>query len=162
MRLRIVVSVRPLFQPCNPQIDLAHLKAGQFDAEIKTEQRQLPELLRQEPVVPGADLGQPVIGDHKGPRLGPGQVIEAERRNLVPAELASGKQPAMTGDEVAFAVDQDRNIEAERSDAGRDLLDLPFGVEPRIGRIGLELLDAAIDHGKRFGSSHAGEPSRAI
>src|ERR1700741_5023714 len=43
------------------------------------------KLLRQEAVVPGADLRQPIVGDHEGARLGGGQVIEAEGWNLAPA-----------------------------------------------------------------------------
>ena len=66
----------------------------------------------------------------------------------------------MTGNDVAFGIDQDRNIEPERFDAGRDLPDLPFAVAPRIGGVGLKLIDAAIHHLERFGFSRAGEPSR--
>ena len=35
------------------QIDLADLEAGQLEAEIETEQREVLKLLRQQPVVPG-------------------------------------------------------------------------------------------------------------
>jgi cold shock CspA family protein len=45
-------------------------------AEIETEQREVLKLLRQQPVVPGGDLGQPVIGDHEGAGLRWGQVTQ--------------------------------------------------------------------------------------
>jgi hypothetical protein len=36
----------------DPQVDLAHLKAGEFEAEIEANQRELFELLGQQLVVP--------------------------------------------------------------------------------------------------------------
>src|SRR6266436_10442387 len=71
----------------DPQIDLGHLEAGDLEAEIEPEEREVLELLGQQPVVPGGDFGQPVVGDRKGASLGRRQVIEAERRYLAPAEL---------------------------------------------------------------------------
>jgi hypothetical protein len=59
-------------------------------------------------------------------------VIEAQRRHLAPAELATGKKSPMTGDDVALTIDQDRNIEPERLDAGGDLPDLLLAVKPRV------------------------------
>jgi hypothetical protein len=37
----------------DPQIDLAHLKAGHFDVEIKTAERKVAQLLGQQTVIPG-------------------------------------------------------------------------------------------------------------
>ncbi len=56
----------------DPQVDLAHLEAGHFEVEVETAERKVPELLGEQTVVPGRDLGQPVVGDHEGARLGRG------------------------------------------------------------------------------------------
>jgi len=42
-----------------------------------------------------------------------GQVIQAQRRHLGPAELLGGEQPTVTGDHVAVAIDHDRDIEVK-------------------------------------------------
>ena len=73
-------------------------------------------------------------------------MIEAEGRNLAPAELAGGNQPAMAGDDLVAAIDQDRNIKTEGFDAGGDLPDLLLAVAPWVGCVGLKLVDAAIDY----------------
>jgi hypothetical protein len=72
-------------------------------------------------------------------------VIEAERRHLGPAELATGQQTAVTRDHIVFAIDQNRNIEAERPDAVGDLSDLLLTVPARVGGVRLQLIDATID-----------------
>ena len=142
---RVVVGLGRVVERCDPQIDLAHLEAGDLDVEIEAEQRELLELLGQQPVVPGGDFGQPVIGDHEGAGLRRGQVIEAQCRHLGHAELAAGEQPAMPGDHIAVAVDQDRDIEAEGLDAVGDLPDLLLGVAPRVCRVRFQLVDATVN-----------------
>jgi hypothetical protein len=44
---RVLGRSGQFFQGCNPQVDLAHLETRELDAEIKTEQREILELLRQ-------------------------------------------------------------------------------------------------------------------
>jgi hypothetical protein len=88
-------------------------------------QRELFELFGQQAVIPLRDLGQSVVGNSEGSGLHRGEVIEAERRHLGPAELVTGQQPAVTRDYIVCAVDQNRDIEAESSDAVGDLSDLP-------------------------------------
>jgi hypothetical protein len=68
------------------------------------------ELLRQQPIVPRRNLGQPVVGDHKGAGLRGGQVIETQCRHPAPAELTTGLEAAVPGDYVVVAIDQDRDI----------------------------------------------------
>ena len=135
----------------DPQIDLAHFEAGDLEAEIEVEQRELLELLRQEPVVPARDLGQPVVGDHKSAGLRRGQVIEAQRRHLGHAELARRQAarpwPAIT---LSLAIDQDRDDEAEVLMLSRDLPDLLLTVAPRIGRVRLQLVNRSIDDLQAF------------
>jgi hypothetical protein len=103
------------------------------------------ELLGQQAVVPIRDLGQAIVGNSEGSGLRRGEVIEAERRHLGPAELTTGQQPPMTRDHIVFAIDQNRNIEAEGSDAVGDFSDLLLAVPARVGGVRLQLVDATID-----------------
>jgi hypothetical protein len=88
--------------------------------------------LRQEPVVPAADLSQPVVSDHKGVDLRWGQMIEAEGRHFRNAEFAAGEQPAMPGNYVIVAIDQDRDIKTKNPDTVGDLSDLLLAMDPRV------------------------------
>jgi hypothetical protein len=49
------------------------------------------------------------------------------------------------GDDLAVAVDQDRNVKAKGLDAVGDLPDLLLGMMPRVGGVRLQLRDPAID-----------------
>jgi hypothetical protein len=40
-------------------------------------------------------------------------VIETQRRHLAHAELTTREQPAVTGDDIVLAINQDRDIEVE-------------------------------------------------
>ena len=144
---RIVVGLGRVLERCDPQIDLGHLEAGDLDVEIEAEQRKILELLGEQPVVPGGDFGQAVVGDHEGAGLRRGEVIEAQGRHLGQAELAAGQQPAVPGDDVAVAIDQDRDIEAEGLDAVGDLPDLLFAVTTGINGVRLKLIETG---GSRF------------
>ena len=98
----------------------------------------------EQPVVPGADLGEPIVGDHEGAGLRRGEVIEARRRHLGHAELAGCKQATMTADHVAVGIDQDRDIETECLDAAGDLPDLLRAVAPWVGRVRFQLFNLPI------------------
>jgi hypothetical protein len=115
-------------QRSDHQIDLRGVEAGGLDIEGEIDDRQVLQLFGQKAIVPGADFGQSVVGDHEGPALGLGQVIETDCRNFGPAELLGRQQAAMTGHHVAGAVDEDRDIEAKALDALSDLSDLLLAV----------------------------------
>jgi hypothetical protein len=51
-------------------------------------------------------------------------MLEAQGWHLVHAELAASEQPAKSGDQIAVAIDQNRDIEAKDPDAFSNLLDL--------------------------------------
>jgi hypothetical protein len=146
---RVVILLGHVIERGDPQIDLGHLEAGHLEAEIESEEREVLELLGQQPVVPGGDLGQPVVGDRKGASLGRGQVIETERRYLAAAELAASEQPAVTGDHVELGIDEHRDVKAEGLDAVGDLPDLLLAVEPRVRGVGFELVDRPVDYRNR-------------
>jgi hypothetical protein len=109
-------------------------------------QGEVLELLCEQPVVPGRDLGEPVVGDPKGAGLLGREVIEAQRRDLAPTELTTRAQPTVPGDHVVVAIDQDRDIEVEGLDAIGDLPDLLLGMLTRVRRIRLELVDPTINN----------------
>jgi len=91
----------------------AQLEAGDLEAEIEVEQREILQLPCQQPVVPDRDLGKPVIGDHKGASPGWGQMIDAHRRRLGHAECAGGQDPAVTGNYPSVAINENRDDETE-------------------------------------------------
>jgi hypothetical protein len=66
-------------------------------------------------------------------------MIEAQGRHLIPAELPTSEQPATSGDHIAIAIDEDRDIEAKNSDAFSNLLDLLLAVQPRVCRVRFKL-----------------------
>ena len=52
---RVGTRGRRVVERGDPQIDLAHLKAGDFDVKIETAERQVAQLLGQQTVVPSRD-----------------------------------------------------------------------------------------------------------
>jgi len=143
---RVVVGFRHSVERRDPQINLAHLKAGDLDVEIKVKQGEALELLGEQPVVPDGDLGQPVVGDHKGAGLRRGEMIETQGRHLGPAELSTGEEPAVTRDDVEIGIDQHRHIEAESLDAVGDLPDLLLAVAARVGGVRFQLVYPVINN----------------
>jgi len=72
-------------------------------------------------------------------------MLEARGWHLVDAEFATSEQPAMSGDHIAIAIDQDRDIEAKHSDAFGNLLDLFLAVSARVCRVRFKLGSRAKD-----------------
>ena len=106
---------------------------------------EVAELLREQPVIPGRDLAQPVVGDHEGARLCGREMIEAKCGHLGNANFATGEVPAVTHDYVTVAIDQDWDIEAESLDAVGNLPDLPLTVPAWVAWIRFELVDRPVD-----------------
>ena len=68
--------------------------------------------------------------------------------SVQPSSWQASKRPC-PGDDGVVAVDQDRDVEAERLDAAGELLDLPLGVAAQ-GAIGWpQLVDALGGHRQR-------------
>src|SRR5262249_51903110 len=103
------------------------------------------QLLRQQSVIPGGDLSEPVVGDHKRASLCGAQMIQAEGRHLGHAERAGGQDPAVTGNYPSAAIYQDRDNETESLDALRELPDLLLAMPARVRRIERELVDRPLD-----------------
>jgi hypothetical protein len=101
-------------------------------------------LLGQQPVVPSSVLGQFVVGDHKGADLSWAQMLEANGRDLRHTERSGSLGSAMPADDLAIAIDQNRNNEVEHLDALGDLLKLFPAVPARVRGIGLQCIDPTI------------------
>jgi len=129
----------------DPQIDLGHLETGNFKAEVETGQRKVLELLREQPVIPGGNLSEPVVGDHESAGLRPGEVIQTQRRHLGKAKRVAGRQPTMSGNRMELSIDQNRNIKTECRNAAGELTNLLPAVLTGVSRIRLDLLDRAVD-----------------
>ena len=68
-------------------------------------------------------------------------MVERDGRNLGKAEATGGEQPRVARDDAALAVDQDRDVEAERRDAVGDAGDLADRMQAGVAGVGLERLD---------------------
>lgn len=129
----------------DPEIDLRHRKPRRLDREVEIETREVFERLAEQPLVPGRSIGEPVAGNGESARLRLAQMLKRDRRHLGPAEKLAGFEPAVTGDDLQLAVDEDRRIEAEGLDALRNLADLPLIMRADIPRIGEEGCDRPVD-----------------
>jgi hypothetical protein len=72
------------------------------------------------------------------------QMFEANGRDLPHTKGSGSLGSAMPADDLAIAIDQNRNNEVEDLDALRDLLELLPAVPARVRRIGLQSVDPTI------------------
>ena len=79
------------------------------------------EVARQTIAAPAGDLCAFIVSDYKGARSRAGALIEAQLWHRGDAEFAAGGEAIPTRDEVAIAIDQDREIEAQTLEAVGDL-----------------------------------------
>src|ERR1700730_3639949 len=63
------ILIRYSARPFDQQVDLGHIETGKLQAEIEVQLREFAQLLAEEAVVPGGDLGQAIVGDHEGAGL---------------------------------------------------------------------------------------------
>ena len=123
-------------------LDFAIVETGEI--EIEASRLQIRQFQGQQFIVPAGTLGELVLGQDEGALLPLGQVGQFDHRQIRHVELARREDATVPGDDAALAVDQDRVVEAELPDAGRDLGDLFLAVRARIAGIGDQRLDRAI------------------
>jgi hypothetical protein len=123
------------------QIDFRHREAGDFEAEIEFDRRELVQDLAEQPLIPTRQLGQAIVGDAEGPRPFGRKVLDADYRDLNPPQPPQREDPAMSGQDLVVAVDQDRDKAAEGFDAIGDLTYLPSAMLLWIPRVGFEPAD---------------------
>jgi hypothetical protein len=71
-------------------------------------------------------------------------VIEAQRRHLGNANIATGQRSAMASNYVVVAIDQDGDDKAEGLEAFANLPDLLLGMAPRVGGIRFQFVNSTI------------------
>ena len=121
---------------------LVELGVGEADdRQVEVLGQQLLQLAGEQRLVPGAELGQLVVGDAVGPPLRLGQVVEHDHRRLGQPELRRRQDAAVPGDHLAVAGDEHRHRPAELRHRAGDLRDLVGAVGLRVPRIGLQALE---------------------
>jgi hypothetical protein len=85
-----------------------------------------------------------VFGDHVGATLRLREMVENDDRDGLKPELPRGFEPAVTGDHLAIARDQDRVGPTELDDARCDLRHLLRRVGPRVARIGRQPIEGPL------------------
>ena len=103
--------------------------------QIKASFLQLSQFKAQQVIIPGGVLADLVVGQDQCLALDLGQVLHGYDGHLGHAELAGGKQPAVTSDDVVLSVHQDGGTPAKLGDAGRDLCHM--GVRVQLGISGV-------------------------
>ena len=68
-------------------------------------------------------------------------MVERDRGYVLKPEAPGGEEPAMTREDAALRVDENRDVEPERRDAVGDAGDLPGGMNARVSLIGPQSLD---------------------
>lgn len=122
--------------------------------EIEGLQRfKLAEFQPQQVLVPARLLRQPVVRDRIGPQVSFGEVRQHQGRDQRQPELLGGLHTAMSRNEPAPVIDQNRLGEAELADRGRELRDLLLGVSARIALRGLEIARRPHLHHRRRNDS---------
>ena len=127
----------------------------------KSSASQLLQLAGEQRLVPGAELGQLVVGDPVGPPLLLGQVVEHDHRRLGQPELRGRQDAAVPGDHLAVARHQHRHRPAELRHRARDLRDLVRPVRLGVPRIGLQALERpSLDALRSEAQGHVGSSCR--
>jgi hypothetical protein len=88
--------------------------------------------------LPAADHG---VRDAKSPRLFGREMLDPDYRDFNPPKPLQGNHPAMSGQDLVVAIDQNRDEVAERFDGVGNLPDLPSAMLLWISRVGFELAD---------------------
>ncbi len=121
---------------------LVELGVGEADErQVEVVGRQLLQLAGEQRLVPGAELGQLVVGQTVGLPLLLGQVVEHDHRRLGQPELRGRQDAAVPGDHLAVARHQHRHRPAELRHRAGDLRDLVRPVRLGVPRIGLQALE---------------------
>jgi hypothetical protein len=123
------------------QIDFSHGKTCDLEAEIELDCREFVQDLAEQPLIPRREFSQAIVRDAEGPRLFGREVLDPDYRDLSPPKPLQAEQPAMSGQDLVFAVDQNRDDGTEGSDALCDLLDLPSAMLLWVPRVWFELAD---------------------
>ena len=143
----IRVVVRDGLRPLDQEVDLGRLEAGDLDFEVELDFGQVLELDREQGLVPAGKLREAIVGDDIGPLLIFGQMIDKKGRDRVQPQDLRGLDPAVTGDDHVFGINQHRVRKSKLPDAGCDLTDLLFRVRSGVACVWLQLFGLAPNNG---------------
>lgn len=107
---------------CRRQHHISGTEAGQSDIHALVPQPDQLSAARH--LVPGRQLGQPVVRQDVCPSLGVGQMLHQDAGRVLDAFELRRLDPAMAGDHVAGPVDQHRGHKTELPERAPQLLDL--------------------------------------
>jgi hypothetical protein len=131
------------------QIDFAGFETGRLESKIEIDDGKLLQRFAEQPIVPGGDFGQAIVGDRKGAALGFGKMLETNGRDFgKPKEFRSG-EASMASDDIVRAVDENGHVEPKTLNAAGDLTNLLLGVDADVPGIKLQLLDGEIANGQK-------------
>ena len=102
------------------------------------------QLLGEQLVVPGRDLGQPVVGDHEGSPLRLAQMLETNGRDFAQSRALGREQPPVACNDATACVDQHRDVETEALDAFGQTTQLPGAMNARVFRTRDQRVDREI------------------
>src|SRR5262249_15344329 len=105
------------------------------------DRRELVQDLAEHPLIPTRQLGQAIVGDAEGARLLGRKMLGSDYRDLNPPQPSQGEDPAMPGQNLVVAVDQDRDEAAEDFDAVCNLAYLASAMLLWIPRVAFDLAD---------------------
>src|SRR6516225_6836444 len=145
---RLIGDIRDavgIAQTARPQTGQDLFKPIWFEAnqiEVKTAEFEITQLTVQQIGVPTPASGQFIVGQAIGLFLLLAPALRDDHRDRYrQPQLRRGGDPAVTGDQHAVFVYQDRVGPPPFQDGGGDLLDVSRTVKPRIVRIGYQPFD---------------------
>ena len=118
-------------------VDLAACKASERQVEVDIERANVSQLEPQDLDVPPGIERDLVVGEAKRLLLHLRQAGELDGRHFGQAHLPGRAQSPMAGDQYRLLVDETGLVNPNVADRGAELLDLPFGMGPRIAWIRL-------------------------
>ncbi len=130
-----------LRQRLDAQIDFANVESGRLERKIEAGACKLLQCFAEQPIIPGGDFGQAIVGDRKGPALGGGQMSETDGRDFGQAKKFRGEHASMAGDDIILAVDKNGHIEPEALNAAGDLTDLLLCVNAGVPGVRFQTFD---------------------
>ena len=107
-------------------IDLGGLEAGKGKIEVEIDREKFLQLDGEDLPIPAGKLRKAVVGDDIGADLFLRQIRKAEGRHGLHPEEPRCLDPAVSGDDTARSIDQDRIGKSELFDTVGDLPDLLF------------------------------------
>lgn len=131
----LVVGIRGL---AKHDIDLAGAEPGERQVHLELGQRQVGQLELEDLEVPTCIERDLVVSEPQRLLLRFAEPGQLNHRNFGKLHRLGCEQPAMSGDQPALGIREDRVGKPERADRGGDLLDLPLRMRACIAGIGDE------------------------